>query len=140
MCCIARQPNIGQDIFSEPLIKFFCKDINPQDFTVKFAATNSYSIVKEMYPNYRVAIIINDTDVNFIIPQDCVYHVTLIGSDFPIALLPITPQIAVCYEKAQEKTAEEHSLWKRTIFDRDLIDRLNKISIYHEFSSSKDTF
>lgn len=52
LSCVARQPNIGQDIFSEPIINYFCKSIKPQDFTVQFAAANKQNIVKEMYPDY----------------------------------------------------------------------------------------
>lgn len=102
------------------------------DFISAFGATQN-SIVYKTFESYFLVVLINRTDVNWVVPRNCFYTVS--SQEFECIVAPVSPKCALCLFPPEYAEENMDSLQYRlgVVNDPTFVTIMNKRALLYEY-------
>ena len=102
------------------------------DFISAFGATQN-SIVYKTFESYFLVVLINRTDVNWVVPRNCFYTVS--SKEFECIVAPVSPKCALCLFPPEYAEENMDSLQYRlgVVNDPTFVTIMNKRALLYEY-------
>lgn len=102
------------------------------DFISAFGATQNSSVYQTL-ENYYLVVLINRTDVNWIVPRNCFYAVS--SQKLECIVTPVSPQCALCLFPSEYAEENIDSLQYRlgVVNDPTFVATMNKRALLYEY-------
>lgn len=102
------------------------------DFISGFGATRN-NIVYQTFESYYLVILINRTDVNWVVPRNCFYAVS--SQELECVVAPISPKCALCLfpPKYVEENIDSFQYRLGVVNDPTFVATMNKRALLYEY-------
>ena len=110
---------------------------NPPQNHLLYEFENYKNQYMKLFEGYSLNICINKTKVNFILPQSCIYNISMKDGE-QIYVFPISPIMAITLNsKIENYIATDGVLEYQKIVDENVVHKFNKRAILEEYNYNK---
>ena len=110
---------------------------NPPQNHLLYEFENYKNQYMKLFEGYSLNICINKTKINFILPQICMYNISLKDGE-QIYVFPISPIMAITLNsKIENYIATDGVLEHQKIVDENVVHKFNKRAILEEYNYNK---